>query len=163
MPRPTPAGATKSARRDPRPSALDATQPILALANKDPKRVYKLVFKADQQHGIDYYEFQGFQIESGRKDGPKWAMGATHDGQPMERLGHVLMSCDKGRHEEIVQEGAFGDGGLRMAREQEDLIFSKRGRAPGIDGDPGRIEDDAGNQVMDWELPPATRQTVIEE
>lgn len=163
MPRPTASAATKTVRRDPRPSALDATQPILALANKDPKRVYKLVYKADQQHGIEYYEYQGYEIETGRDGGPQWAMGKTAPQQPMERLGHVLMSCSRKRHEEIMQEGAFGDGGLRMAKEQERLIFSKNGRAPGTDGEPERPQDEQGENIMDWDIEPVNRMVVEEQ
>lgn len=145
----------KTARRDPRPTALDATEPVLAIHNKDPKRFYLLVYKADQNQGVEYREFQGYTVVIGTKGGPRWAMGATPENQPLERLGHVLMSISAADHARLEEHGAFGGGGRAEARAMEDMIFSRRGA---IDNDlPADLEGADGATVASFGLSPVER------
>lgn len=125
-------------RHDPSPRSLDGLTPQLALdkESKDPKRRYKLCWKAGEGGlSIEYFEYVGWEVETYRDGGPRFLLqrkGDVKAGHPMERMGHVLMSIPLELFEQIEEHGALGIGGLAISRQRDDMIFN--GQA--IDADP---------------------------
>ena len=133
------AAATKSrkktskapVRRDPRHARhVDGTSPWAKLVNTDPNRKYILADKNDQMYGVPYYEAIGYIVHK-VEPGPnalRFLAGKTgRVGDDLENFGHVAMSIDLERWNEIEQYGVTGDGGQNEANLVEQRIVNKRG------------------------------------
>jgi hypothetical protein len=72
-------------------TAVSVTQTVIR--NRDPKRHYVLVYKADHDLGIPHYQALGYEMERVREGGVSLPMMSTTDGDVIEQRGHVLMSC----------------------------------------------------------------------
>jgi len=128
--------ARRPSRHDPRHRHADGLAgPGTKLMNQDEGRIYALVYKADQMQGMEYYEYLGYEVEKSRKGGPRLAVGRTSKpGQPIEFMGHVLMSIDKETYSDINKYGAFGSGGQLAADKLEAHIVDKDGGPDPIRG-----------------------------
>jgi hypothetical protein len=101
------------------------------LRNRNPKRVYRLVYT--NGHQVSYYRNAGYRVEKFEQDGVRLLMddgpleeGGPHsEGQPIEFQGHVLMSIDQEKHEQLYQNGnSFFGGGQRRYDELERIVKS---------------------------------------
>lgn len=127
--------ATRAGRSDPRARHLsgnaigrDGQPNWLKLVNADPNRVYVMPYKAGNETDyVSHLLSLGYVIEKYSTDGPKpKALHASHHiGEPIEVRGHVLMSIEKERAEEIARTGENGNGGLDLADAMELKIRRK--------------------------------------
>lgn len=106
----------------------DDSIPFATVTGKDPNRVYKLV-NPQGVNGVGMFDMMGYQVEKYREGGPRVRGIAGEDGQTIESMGMILMSCSKERAEEIENEGAFGGAGQNGATDTEAVIRSERVRA----------------------------------
>jgi len=134
-------------RLDPKPRSLDPNVTMFALdpESLDSTRHYVLVSKADERHGIEWYEYVGYEVETYRDGGPRFLLQKKGDkqraGVTMERGGHVLMSVEGERFQEILQHGALGAGGLESTNVKMRRILGKDGRGnPDGESFPGSDE-----------------------
>jgi len=99
------------------------------LDNEDDDKFYVWAFSGHSS-GVDKYEALGFDVErytvSGVRPGGKRRVEQSDVGKPIERNGHVLMSCSKARKAEIEQVGEDGSTGLQLAKKIDDAMSSKR-------------------------------------
>ncbi len=82
---------------------------------------YCIVSLTDHILGVPHYEDLGWrQVLWG--EGPTFAGRQGREGEPMERMGGVLMCIDRDQFDRIVAEGWDGRGGQRLAdRTQQTL------------------------------------------
>lgn len=141
-------------RKDPSARAVHGTAQWGQLANKEPGRMYVLVNKHDSMAKATY-ESSGYRFERFRKGGVRplgWDDDNHEEGEIIEHVGMLLMSCSRERHEEIRRYGHDGEGGQADADRQEKLLrMQQAGYDPmrGIAGfQPGRdyeIKPDEGS------------------
>lgn len=102
-------------RTDPRRlRPVDGTSPWAVLINQDPTKKYVLANKADQFQGAAYYEAIGYDVELVQegKDALRFLAGRNgRVGEPLENFGHVVMSIDLERWNEIEKYGIAGGRG----------------------------------------------------
>lgn len=126
-----------------------------SLKNLRSDRHYVKVYKAAPDQGIDYYLDLGYEIEVIKDGGPSLTgvgkenpFHARRPGDPIEHMGHVLMSCPMERKEQIDRYGVDGDGGQEKADIVENRIVDK---SKAVD-DPMRgmtgIRGRSGNRVF---------------
>lgn len=123
-------------RKDPQPRHIDGTADWARIDNKDPHRHYVLVNKGDTM-ALGKYRMYGYVTETAREDGPRPFAGATvQPGQELEVMGCVLMSIDKKRWADIVENGVDGQSGLQLADRNEEAMLApeKHGEDDGTRG-----------------------------
>lgn len=115
----------KTPRRDPRPRTHDGANKGVGLINARPDRHYVGV----DQHGgaVGDYQARGYEIEVAEEAGVRWSRRTCKLGEPLEYMGHVLMSIDIEEYQDIVQHGEHGEGGQKMADQIEAAILDKSG------------------------------------
>ena len=99
----------------------------MGLVNADPNRFYVGVNQADPNGGVGHYRAMGYVVEEYTHESDVHFRSVSPElGKPVEKAGAVLMSIDKERHDEIIQHGEDGDGGLEYASAQEKRIINNR-------------------------------------
>jgi hypothetical protein len=124
-------------RKDPKsrdgagiPIAHDGTPGHLKLKNRDPAKHYVLACRTGERtNSVPHYEAMGYEIEpfdpnNGVRLGArmKTSKRAQDD---IEWNGHVLMSVDLERYNEIVEEGPDGVTGNQLVRRLEAKISGR--------------------------------------
>lgn len=115
-------------RKDPAPQPVIGFDPMkIVISNQDPDKTYILAYQA-QIHGsgATYYEALGYDVELRREGGPMIMGAKCKMGEPIEYLGHVLMSVSNERRAEIELHGVGGGGGQLRADQVEDMMIDKR-------------------------------------
>lgn len=149
---PAAARGKKPVRRvDPRPKHIDGTAPLMRLKNANPKKVYKAASVSDPVFGLQHYRAMGWDVEiyTGEPHGLQFAGGQTcKPGDPLESMGHVIVSLDAEKYAQVVQFGEDGASGQAEADEIENRIIdrnSMKDAVRGING--GRQYFDAVNKT----------------
>lgn len=103
--------ADSATRQDPSSRHADGAAWGTQLKGRRPDRKYVLVNVNAQEAGPEFYEEVGYVKEVYRDKGLRMAAGKTaRDGEFVMFRGHILMSIDKKRADEIKQLGAPGAG-----------------------------------------------------
>lgn len=117
-------------RNDPKPRNMNGLMAWNRLVGNDPSRHYVWVSLNAPFFGTEYYEGLGYDIEYWREgcakpaaDGRKDLKELIKGGGPIQRSGHVLMSCPKETREEIEQFGPDGDSGQDLADKIENALI----------------------------------------
>jgi hypothetical protein len=122
-----PAAKKTSTRKDPSPRPINAGSPYFELTNPEPERRYVWVYKAAQEHGVDYYEGLGYEVVQYREGGVKNRLGkALKPGAYVESRGHVLMQTTAERAKEIYEFGDDGQSGQAGADAIERRMFQTK-------------------------------------
>jgi len=141
----------KTPRSDPRPRTHDGANKGVGLSNARPDRHYVGV----DQHGnaVSDYESRGYEVEIAEEAGVRWNRRTCKLGEPLEYMGHVLMSIDINEHKRIEREGDHGDGGQELADRIESAILDKSGAQRdlmrGLSGGYVRLENDVKPMVAE--------------
>ncbi len=114
-------------RKDPSPRPINSGSPYFELTNPDPERRYVWVYKAAEEHGVEYYEGIGYEQVQYREGGVKSRIGKTLKvGQVVESRGHVLMQTTVERAKEIYEFGDDGQSGQNAADRIEKRMFQTK-------------------------------------
>lgn len=93
--------------------------------------------------GYEMEEYKGEGTVRVRSQKPK-------EGQPIEKSGHVLMSCSTERHQDIVDYGEDGDTGLVENKKLEERIIRRRTGVDNLRGI-GKALNQAGASLSEWD------------
>ena len=131
---------TNKNRKDPKPRHIDGAARWANLENTDPERKYVYAYIADMDFGKVYYESLGYRVEVYAEDGPRPAFLSPAEakrriGDEIEFRGHVLMSIDAEKHEQIQEYGPDGMSGYQLADEIENKISGGRSGLTSLDDD----------------------------
>jgi hypothetical protein len=120
------ASARRASTRRKDPQSRDARGLVFGgLLNHDPNRKYVRVPKSGR-FGVEYYEFLGYEIETKREGGPRFAgIKTAQDGEPVSYLDTVLMSMSLEQWQELDQHGHDGSRGQAYADIIEERILDK--------------------------------------
>ncbi len=114
-------------RKDPAPRPINSGSPYFELTNPDPERRYVWVYKAAEEHGVEYYEGIGYEPVLYREGCVKARVGKSLKvGQQVESRGHILMQTTAERAKEIFEYGDDGQSGQRAADEIERRMFQTK-------------------------------------
>ncbi len=118
---------TSTVRKDPSPRPVSGGSPYFELTNPDPERRYVWVYKAAQEHGVDYYEGIGYEPVTYRAGGVKPRLGKVKEnGVIIESRGHILMQATAERAKEIYEFGDDGQSGQAAADAIERRMFQTK-------------------------------------
>ncbi len=114
-------------RKDPSPRPINSGSPYFELTNPDPEARYVWVYKAAEEHGVEYYEGIGYEPVLYREGGVKGRLGkALKPGQMIESRGHILMQTTAERAKEIYEFGDDGQSGQNAADLIEKRMFQTK-------------------------------------
>ena len=123
------ARSKKPVRRvDPRPRHVDGTAPLMRLKNQNPEKVYRAASVSDPVFGLQRYVAMGWAVEvyTGEPNCLQFAGGQTcKKGDPLESMGHVIVSMPAKRYADIVQYGEDGASGQAETDEIEERIIDR--------------------------------------
>jgi hypothetical protein len=119
---------TATVRKDPPAKPLNSGTPYFQLINEEPDREYKWVYKGAREMGVDYYQdYLGYEPVQYMTGGVRAKVGSPKkNGDFIESMGHLLMSCSKERAKEIEEHGADGQSGQIWADELERKMFNSK-------------------------------------
>ena len=111
-------------RVDPKSRTVDGDRFRIRLTNRDPGRHYVLANPNDADTGLQYFLSIGYEIETLRKDGPRFAgmKALAKEGDKVTFNGQVLVSCPiaeynereeyKLSHAALVEKRSSAPGGV---------------------------------------------------
>ncbi len=128
--------AASHRRNDPAPRATRGRRAgTFDLKNQDPNKVYKWVFLAIDEMGVDYMMGLDYETEKMSKDGVQLVgKSRLKMGEEIVRQGYQLMSTSKDNAEDIRQFGPQGDTGQDEADRIMKKIITKRGGSDPLRG-----------------------------
>lgn len=114
-------------RRDPDRRFADGATNVWRITNQDPTKHYVAVYESSAEFGVEAYEYMGYDIVIAREGGPSFFAGRTSKlGEPVRMRGHVLMSIDKAKKEEIDRIGPDGATGQALLDDIDSKILDHR-------------------------------------
>lgn len=121
--------ATAARRKDPVRRHADGAANVASVRNPDPRRKYVLVSMSDND-AMGTYEENGFVREYLTADGVRlFGQKSVKPGELITYRGHVLMSIETEKAEEIRRRGApgMGEGTMAWDRIEKKLVDRRAG------------------------------------
>lgn len=130
-------------RKDPEPQAVVGYDPMkVEVLDADPEREYVLALDAEiHGTGVGYYEALGYDVEVLREGGPRVRGSRAKMGEPIQYLGHALMSCSKEHFAALYTNGVGGYGGQRAADRHENAMLDRSQQQDGFRGGERRYKN----------------------
>lgn len=136
--------AAAQARRDPVQRQADGADYNTVLKGAAKDRSYVFVYQNSNDMGPDYYRELGYVVERYHKDSPTvFALSKGKDNDPILFRGHVLMSIEKSRLEELRANGApgAGKGSLHWTQMERRLLAKGQQQIDHLRGITGRARE----------------------